>query len=419
MADADPKTRSLSIEPDTSHYIYVTPFTIECGPDLKPSMVHKELLCTHSPYLRDLCATAQSYKEEISSLDSLCCELAISVQGGNSASSNAERIKLLIKCYKHFPLPSTRDAMRTSIKNQTHAQMMNVKNLLGDAKAPLPPGDAIKVRLSILKPPSIKRIAEATLESLKKIQTTETTNATHDARKAAAQGKLLLPDTSPLAVQMLIHWMYTAKLADAAQVPALCELLALAVELRIAPLVQLVTGRLVAAIIAQIQGPIGGLGVVSAVVPRAADLPVASDGPPAVTQAASPDVPQTASPDPTIRNAPESTSNTPDVPFVALLRYTHTHAAAPQPLRRLVVETLAWVATPEDVSAAAQWLDRDMAMRLAIALAGRLKDAREGRVESGLVERLNEEDFGVEQSLIDKEKARKMEEDGYKNRVDG
>ena len=53
-------------------------------------MVHKELLCTHSPYIRDLCATAQSYKEMIFSLDSLRRELATSVQGGNSTSSNAE-----------------------------------------------------------------------------------------------------------------------------------------------------------------------------------------------------------------------------------------------------------------------------------------------------------------------------------------
>ena len=53
-------------------------------------MVHKELLCTHSPYIRDLCATAQSYKEMIFSVDYLRRELATSVQGSNSVSSNAE-----------------------------------------------------------------------------------------------------------------------------------------------------------------------------------------------------------------------------------------------------------------------------------------------------------------------------------------
>lgn len=240
----------------------------------------------------------------------------------------------------------------------------------------------------------MKKIAEATLEKLKKIQTTETATASHDAHKAAAQDKLLLPDTSPLAVQLLIHWLYTTKLADAAPVPPLCELLNLAARFRIARLVQLVTDRLVAAIVAQIQMPSGGLGGALTALPAAlpAVLPVALPATEHPLQDAS-------SVDPS--SSAESRPDAPDPPFLALLRYTHAHAAAPRPLRKLVVETLAWAAGPEDVGAAAQWLDRDMAVRLAMALAGRLRDAREGRVESGLVEsglveRLGGEEFGAE-----------------------
>ena len=227
----------------------------------------------------------------------------------------------------------------------------------------------------------MKKIAEATLETLKKIQTTETATEIHDARKAAAQDKLLLPDTSPLAVQLLIHWLYTTKLADAAPIPPLCELLDLAARFRIARLVQLVMGRLVAAIVAQIQMPSGGLGGALTTFP-------------AVLPAAEHPLQDASSVDPS--SSPESRPNAPDPPFLALLRYTHAHAAAPRPLRKLVVETLAWAAGPEDVGAAAQWLDRDMAVRLAMALAVRLRDAREGRVESGLVERLGGEGFGGE-----------------------
>jgi hypothetical protein len=43
-----------------------------------------------------------------------------------------------------------------------------------------------------------------------------------------------------------------------------------------------------------------------------------------------------------------------------------------------VVETLAWAAGPEDVGAVAQWLDRDMAVRLAIALAERFEGCEGG-----------------------------------------
>ena len=231
----------------------------------------------------------------------------------------------------------------------------------------------------------MKKIAEATLETLKKIQTTETATEIHDARKAAAQDKLLLPDTSPLAVQLLIHWLYTTKLADAAPIPPLCELLDLAARFRIARLVQLVMGRLVAAIVAQIQMPSGGLGGALAAFPAAF---------PAVLPATEHPLQDASSVDP--NSSPESRPNAPDPPFLALLRYTHAHAAAPRPLRKLVVETLAWAAGPEDLGAAAQWLDRDMAVRLAMALAVRLRDAREGRVESGLVERLGGEGFGGE-----------------------
>ena len=245
----------------------------------------------------------------------------------------------------------------------------------------------------------MKKIAEATLETLKKIQTAEAATEIHDARKAAAQDKLLLPDTSPLAVQLLIHWLYTTKLADAAPVPPLCELLDLAARFRIARLVQLVMGRLVAAIVAQIQTPSGGLGGALATFP--AVLPA--------TEYPLQDAPSV---DPS--SSPESRPNAPDPPFLALLRYTHAHAAAPRPLRKLVVETLAWAAGSEDVSAAAQWLDRDMAVRLAMALAVRLRDAREGRVESGLVERLGGEGFGGEKREEKREEKleEKLEGDG-------
>lgn len=385
MADSKPKTSSPSIDPNTSNYVYVTPFTIECGPELKPSMVHKELLCTHSPYIRDLCATAQSYKEMIFSLDYLRRELATSVQGGNNTSSNAERIKLLLKCHTHFPFPSARDSLRSTIKNQTHAQIINAKNLLPDTKPTLPPSDSLHERLTSLRPSSVRKIAEATLEKLKKIQTTETATASHDAHKAAAQDKLLLPNTSPLAVQLLIHWLYTTKLAEVAPVLPLCELLDLAARFRIARLVQLVTGRLVATIVAQTQMPSGGLGGALAAFPAAL---------PATLPASEHPLQDASSVDPS--SSAESRPGAPDPPFLALLRYTHAHAAAPRPLRKLVVETLAWAAGPEDVDAAAQWLDHDMAVRLAMALAGRLKDAREGRVESGLVERLGGEGVGAE-----------------------
>ena len=227
----------------------------------------------------------------------------------------------------------------------------------------------------------MRKIAEATLEKLKKIQTTETATASHDAHKAAAQDKLLLPNISPLAVQLLIHWLYTTELADAAPVLPLCELLDLAARFRIARLVQLVTGRLVAAIVAQTQMPSGGLGGALAALPAA--LPAAEHP-----------LQDASSVDPS--SSAESRPDAPDPPFLALLRYTHAHAAAPRPLRKLVVETLAWAAGPEDVGAAAQWLDHDMAVRLAMALAGRVKDAREGRVESGRVARVGGEGFGAE-----------------------
>ncbi|KAF2503348.1 hypothetical protein BU16DRAFT_533590 [Lophium mytilinum] len=366
-----------SPSPENQGYLYVTPFHFECGPEKKRLMVHKELMCSTSPYIRGLCEKAKPLRGSSETLAELSDFFEELLKEGNAAGVNTSRVKALIKVWRgqHSVSANTKKDLKELIKVQTNSVYMNTK--MRDTKnAPegvdSNPGiDSIPDRLWLLKAVAVRKVAEALRDALKTIKREESESIARNPLQAMAHDTLVLEDISSQTVQHLIQWLYQGALQDRISVARMCELYTLAHRFRMDTLQEIVMTRIIACIVHEVEI-------------SAPELKI------------EPSTSQTSEQHPT--PTPQMSPLYP--PLASVLEYVFATPKAPEKLRNLVTETLAWCAKPSDLVAIQNQLSRKMALLLAHAVLERLTDVRTAGVELSLMERLKRADEKTAQEAV-------------------
>jgi hypothetical protein len=100
-----------------------------------------------------------------------------------------------------------------------------------------------------------------------------------------------------------------------------------------------------------------------------------------------------------------------DSPLDAIFNYVYLHPKCPYKLPVLVVETLAWIASPTDFALIKERLTHRMALMFAEAVPERLVDLRNIRVQVSFTERLKRSEEKMAQMRAQKQ-AQTTVEDG-------
>ncbi|KAF2805150.1 uncharacterized protein BDZ99DRAFT_540737 [Mytilinidion resinicola] len=358
-----------SPSPDSQGYLYVTPFHLECGAEKKRLMVHKELMCSASPYIKDLCDKAKPLRGSSENLAGLSRFFEESLKEGNAAGINTIRVKMLINVWngKYDVSANHKKDLRALIKNQTNSAYMNnkmrdTKNAPEGVAATNPGQDNIPDRLWLLKAVAVRKVAEALHDALKTVKRAESESIAKNPLHAVANDTLVLEDIDSATVQHLIQYIYQGTLQDKTSVLRMCELYSLAHKFRMEALQEVVMTRIITCIVNDVEV-------------SAPDLKI--EAPTSQTS---------EHPTP----APQISPLYP--PLAIVLQYVFVTPTAPWELRNLVVETLAWCAKPSDLLAIWGKLNRKMALMLAHAVMERLTDVRLAGVELSLMERLKRAD---------------------------
>ncbi|KAG9185660.1 hypothetical protein G6011_06991 [Alternaria panax] len=193
-----------------------TLITIECGPDLKTKLtVHEEILCCHSNQLQGQFSKAKTARTDYEKAGEFREKLAAYVfpeasQKDYEGGHFDLQVKPLIKsAAEKYPLLGYATHVKKIIMDEVNSQI-HAKNIKKAAQKPsqIATDLSLSGRLDLLKPHAVHAVAEKLYLSLHEIKKAEVKKAIKDPFKAAAQHRLILPNTKETTVRVLMQWIY-------------------------------------------------------------------------------------------------------------------------------------------------------------------------------------------------------------------
>jgi hypothetical protein len=167
-------------------------------------------------------------------------------------------IPLIIRAYESYPW-GYRNVIKKNIDAAIESELedKNTKSSLATTagkKKPkeITPNMTLRGRLDLLKPRGVQNVASELSSLLFRIQKAEISKANDDPLKAAAQGRLMLPNFEESTVRLFMQWIYGGVLEDLGA-EGLYALMMLATELQVVALTEACLSKLCNAVSESIQ----------------------------------------------------------------------------------------------------------------------------------------------------------------------
>ncbi|KAF2682912.1 hypothetical protein K458DRAFT_432335 [Lentithecium fluviatile CBS 122367] len=220
-------TASCETETLSFHKLLDTAITLEYGEKLdQKCSIHLQLLSDHSPKLRQLFVQASELREAYLKAKSMRQKAKALTPPNTSAEAFlgkgvdemvARAVNLITRAYENFPLLEYRDSVKKALEAVTDEQFQITKMWRetpshGNIKRKDYPSAAVTQRLRLMKAEVVLIVLNQLLKALRSIKAQELNKAFKDSRKAAAQHRILLPDTDGDTLGSLVHWVYNRDL---------------------------------------------------------------------------------------------------------------------------------------------------------------------------------------------------------------
>ncbi|KAF2832416.1 hypothetical protein CC86DRAFT_366209 [Ophiobolus disseminans] len=196
-----------------------TEITLQYGTDFKQSrVIHEEILSCHSQAARELFKRAKTLRDAYPVAHDLRKQLKgfILMCGSEkqfeASHSEKEARAQITHIYEHYPIPGHRNAIQLFV-DEAIAEQVNKKNIIGPTtKNPLQKKDlkgmGIQLQLQSLNSKAVWTVTERLVSKLREIKHKERKDAKSSSVKAAAQHRIILPNTEDRVVRSLVQWIY-------------------------------------------------------------------------------------------------------------------------------------------------------------------------------------------------------------------
>ncbi|KAF2133675.1 hypothetical protein P153DRAFT_96707 [Dothidotthia symphoricarpi CBS 119687] len=200
-----------------------TDITLEFGTKLENKRtIHLELLCCHSTVARQQFEKAKQLRDVYNFANDMRRQLKVFTASAMSSNffevhhKEDKCIVQIVRIYNEYPLKKHVDAIKALVDNFAEEQhtKTNIKGnqaTIAARKKEFKDSD-ILARLNSLDPKAIYQLTQSLFAMLRRIKLAEFENAKQAPVKAAAQHRIIVPDTDGKAVRSLMHWMYQGSL---------------------------------------------------------------------------------------------------------------------------------------------------------------------------------------------------------------